>query len=113
MVTVVVVINLALALMLLYVAWRVWQLRLRLARVADKIGAIERKLNAVLPVAPDAISTGRLAIHKLRQGNQPLDLELLRVQQVLTLLGIGQQIWQRSRLVRRSKFIKKALVKYR
>lgn len=112
MVTVVVVINLALALMLLYVAWQVWQLRLRLARVADKIAAIERKLNAVLPVVPDAISTGRLAIDKLR-GNQPLDLELLRVQQVLTLLGIGQQIWQRSRLVRRSKFLKKALVKYR
>lgn len=113
MVTVVVVINLALALMLFYVAWRVWQLRLRLERWAGKIAASERKLNAVLPKAPEAISAGRLTIHQLRQSNKPLDVKLLRVQQVLALFNIGQQIWQRSRLVRQSKFFKKPLAKYK
>lgn len=113
MVTVVVVINLALALMLFYVAWRVWQLRLRLERWADKIAAFERKLNTVLPKAPEAISAGRLTIHQLRQSNKPLDVKLLRVQQILALLNIGQQIWQQSRLVRQSKFFQKPLAKYK
>lgn len=113
MVTVVIVINTLIALILLYVAWRVWQLRVRLARLADKLSAYERSAHAVLRGTPDAISIGRLGIHKLRQGPQPLDLELVRIQQVLTLFGIGQEIWQRSRLPRRAKFIKKALAKYR
>lgn len=113
MVTVVIVINTLIALMLLYVAWRVWQLRGRVARIADKISAIELSAHAVLRGAPNAIATGRLGIHKLRQGPQPLDLELVRIQQVLTLCGIGQEIWQRSRVPQRSKFLKKALAKYR
>lgn len=99
--------------MLLYVAWRVWSLRRLLARLADKLSAYERSIHAVLRGSPDTISTGRLGIYKLRQGPQSLDLELIRIQQVLTLFGIGQEIWQRTRLPRQSKFLKKALVKYR
>jgi hypothetical protein len=113
MVTVVVVINLAVALMLVYVAWRVWQLRLQQAQVADILSTYERSIHAGLRGAPKAIATARLGIHTLRQGSLPPDLQLLRLQQVLTLLGIGQQIWQRSRLVRRSRFFKRALAKYK
>lgn len=112
MVTVVVVINLALALILIFVAWRVWQLRLLLARLADNLSIYERSIQAGLSGVPNAISTGRLGIRRLRQGPPP-ELQLPRVRQVLTLLGVGQQIWQRSRLVRRSKFLKKSLAKYR
>lgn len=109
---IVVVINLTLALILVYVAWRVWQLRSQLAMIADILSTYERNIHAGLTIAPKAIATSQIAIHQLRQ--PPLqDLELLRLQQVLTLLGIGQQIWQQSRLVRRSKFIRKALAKYK
>jgi len=113
MVTIVVVINLALALMLVYVAWRVWQLRLQLAQVADILSTYERTIHAGLSEAPKAITTARLGIHRLRQGSLPPDLELLQLQQILSLLGIGQQIWQRSRLARRSIFFKRALAKYK
>lgn len=102
MVTLICLINTLIALMLLYVAWRVRQLRLRLARLADELSVYERSIHAALYEAPNDISTGRLAIHQLRKNPQALlNLELLRVQQALTLLGVGQQIWRRFVLVRK------------
>lgn len=112
MVIFVVFINTVIALMLLYVAWRLRKLRRSLARIADVLYLYARSSQTVLPKARDAIYTKRLGIYKLRQGPQPL-VQLPRVQQVLTLLGVGQQIWQQTRLARRSKFFKKALAKYR
>lgn len=109
---IVVVINLALALILVYVAWRVWQLRSQISAIADILSTYERSIHAGLAIAPKTIATSQSAIHQLRQ--PPLqDLKLLRLQQVLTLLGVGQQIWQQSRLVRRSKFLRKVLAKYK
>lgn len=110
---IVVVINLALALMLVYVAWRVWRLRLQLAQVADVLSTYERSIHAGLRRTPKAIATVQLSIHQARQSSPLQDLELLRLQQVLTLLGVGRQIWQQSRLARRSKFVRKALANYK
>jgi hypothetical protein len=111
MVTIVVVINLAIALILLYVAWQVWQIRQRLARIADTLIAAERSTHKVLRGAPDAISIGQQSIHQLRQGKEPLQLQLQRVRQVLSLLVLGQQAWQR--FSRSSPLLKKPLTKYR
>ncbi len=97
MVTVVVVINLAIALMLLYVAWRLRLLRQRLARVANTLSAIERSTHAVLWGAPNSIFLGQAGIYRLRQGNEPLQLQLQQVRQVLSLLVLGRQAWQRLR----------------
>ena len=113
MVTVVCVINTLIALILLYVAWRVHKLGLRLARIADRLSALERKTHAMLDRTPDAITKGQRGILKLRQGNEPLQLQLLRVQQVLSLLGVGQLFWQGTRFTRRPIFLKKSLPKYR
>lgn len=119
MVTVVIIINLAITVVLLYVAKLVWRLRRRLARIADILTAVELNTQASLRGTPDAISRGRLAIHQLGQRSQPLDLKLLRVQQVLSLFTLGQQIWQRfsyggasrSLLGRQSKNFSKVFVK--
>ena len=97
MVTVVVVINLAIALMLLYVAWRLRLLSQRLARVANTLIAIERSTHAVLWRAPNAIFVSQAGIHQLRQGNEPLQLQLQQVRQVVSLLVLGRQAWQRLR----------------
>jgi len=70
--------------------------------IADDLSAYERQTHAVLRGTPAAI-TGA-GIHQLRQGPQPLD-QFVQVQQVLTLLGVGKQIWQQTRLTRRSKFL--------
>lgn len=111
MVTIVVVINTLIALILFYVAWRVRQLRWQLMRIADTLIAVERSTHAVLHGAPNAIYRGQQGIHKLGQGNEPLQLQIQRVRQVLSLLGLGQQLWRRFFLVERSQLIKQRLAK--
>lgn len=113
MVTVVVVINLALALMLMYLAWIMWQVGSQLAQLTDILSTYERSIHAGLGDAPTAITTAQVGIAQLQQRSLLQDLQLLRIQQVLTLLGIGQQIWQSSRFARRSRFFKKALAQYK
>jgi hypothetical protein len=97
MVTVVVVINLAIALILLYLAWQLRQIRQRLARLAITLIAIERSTHAVLWGAPNTIFVSQAGINQLRQGNEPLQLQLQQVRQVLSLLVVGRQAWQRFR----------------
>ncbi len=111
MVMVVVVINLAIAVILLYLAWQLWQLRQRLANVANTLIAAERSTHAVLRGAPESISLGQQGIYRLRQGNKPLQLQLQQVRQVLSLVVFGQQAWRR--FSRRKPLLKQPLAKYR
>jgi len=107
MVTVVVVLNLLISLLCLYVAWRVWNLRRVLAATADALTLAERNTYNVLHGAPNAIYTGQLGVEGLRERYQQLNLQLQRLQQVLTLLGLVQSIWRttsrRSTMRSRSK----------
>jgi len=111
MVTTIVVINTLLALILLFAAWQVRRLGRRLARIADKLSAYERSAHAALRGAPKAIYVGQQGIHKLRQGNQAPNVKLQRVRQVLTLLGLGQQVWQRFESVRKVQFLRRGLAR--
>lgn len=111
MVTVVVVINIAIALFLLYLARRIWLIRQRLIRLTNTLIAAELTTHSVLSVAPDAISRGEQGIHRLRQGNEPLQLQLQRVRQVVSLLVLGQQGWRR--FSRPLPTLKPPLAKYR
>jgi hypothetical protein len=95
MVTVVVVINTLISLVLLYVARRVWKLKQRLGRIADRLTAYERRCHAVLNKAPENIYTSEQNIHNLRQRNQALQMQIQQVQQIISLLLLGRQIWQR------------------
>lgn len=95
MVTLVVVINLAIALILLFLARQFWQLRQRLANVANILIAVERSTNEVLRSAPVVISIGQQGIYQLRQGNEPLQLQLQRVRLLLSFLVLGRQAWTR------------------
>ncbi len=95
MVTVVVVINTLISLSLLYVAWRVWKLKQRLSRIADRLTAYERCSHAVLSLAPENIYTSEQNIYSLKQRNQALQVQIQQVRQILSLLLLGRQIWQR------------------
>lgn len=97
MVMVVVVINLTIALILLVVAWQLRLLKVRLARIANTLIALERSTHAVLWGAPNTIFVSQQGVYRLGQGNEPLQLQLQQVRQVLSLFAIGQQAWQRLR----------------
>jgi len=95
MVIIVVIFNLIIAAILLYVASRVWLIRQKLRRITNKLIVIERSTQVALSITPNAIYQGQMGIYQLKQGNEPLQLQIQRLRQVLSLLTIGQQTWQR------------------
>lgn len=95
MVTIVVSFNLIIALILLYVAGRVWLLRQKLKRINNTLIAIELSTQAALAGTPNAIYQGQTGIYQLKHRNEPLQLQIQRMKQVFSLLAIGQQVWQR------------------
>lgn len=94
MVTVLVAVNLLIAGVCLYVAWRLWQVRSALATAADVLTVAERNTRRVLQNAPQAIVQGQVGTYELRQHYQRLMIQLRQVQQVLALVGLGQVAWQ-------------------
>jgi predicted negative regulator of RcsB-dependent stress response len=111
MVTIVVLINTFISLILIYVAWRIWQLRLRLLKIANALTNYERCSHAILHGAPTAIYTRQQNIKNLRSGNQSLQLQIEQVRQIVSLLSMGQQFWRRSGRRQEFKFIKKTIAK--
>ncbi|MBD2519377.1 hypothetical protein H6G93_31320 [Nostoc sp. FACHB-973] len=95
MVILVVIINTLISLILLYVAWQVWQLKQRLASVADRLTAYEICTQATLHKAPENIYLSQQNIYNLRQRNQALQIQIQQVQQIISLILVGRQIWQR------------------
>lgn len=94
MVTVVLILNGLIALLCLYGAWQVCRWRSILATAADALIAAERATHRVLHTAPQAIATGQIGSSQLRQQYQLLSLQLQQVQQILSLLGLGQLAWR-------------------
>ncbi len=94
MLLVVLVTNVAIGLLCLIAAWRLWRLKRRLTRAANALIAAERAVHRVLDRAPDFIYRGHAGIHQLRQTYQGLEPQLLRAQQALALLSLGQALWR-------------------
>ncbi|MGK7875447.1 MAG: hypothetical protein AB4426_19740 [Xenococcaceae cyanobacterium] len=96
MVTFVVIFNLLIALVNLFIAWRIWKLRRVLANVADTLINVERSIHSVLAPAPEVIAKGQKGTNNLRERYQKLELQLQRLGQILTILSLGYKIWQRQ-----------------
>ncbi|RCJ14737.1 hypothetical protein A6S26_08670 [Nostoc sp. ATCC 43529] len=95
MVILVVTINTFISLILLYIALQVWQLKQRLASVADSLTAYEICTHTTLHQAPENIYLNQQNIYNLRQRNQALQIQIQQVQQIISLILLGRQIWQR------------------
>lgn len=93
MLTVVVILNVLISLLCLYVAWQVWNLQKALAATTKAVLLAERNTYNVLHGAPEAISQGQVGVHGARESYQQLELQLQKVQQVLTLLSLIQRVW--------------------
>jgi hypothetical protein len=93
-IVVVIILNLLIATGCLGMAWQVWKLRSALSKAADAMVSAERATHRVLSVAPQGIGKGETGVHHLRQQYRLLEVKLLRVQQILKLLGLGQLVWQ-------------------
>jgi hypothetical protein len=94
-VTVVLIFNVLLALLCLYVVWQVCRLRAALTNIADTLIVAEHITHQVLHNAPQCIATRQIGAYQLRQDYRLLTLQMQKVQQVLTLLGLGQLVLRR------------------
>ncbi len=99
MLTLVVTVNLLLALGGFYVAWKVGQFRRAIAHAADVLTIAEKNTHAALHGAPDAILKGQIKTRQLRQRYQQLEPHYQQARQALALLSLGQTVWQRTRFL--------------
>ena len=95
MVILVILVNTLISLILLYVAFRMWQLKQQLACIADSLVGYESCTHAALNKAPENIYLSQDNFYNLRQKNQVLQMQIQQVRQIISLLLLGQQIWQR------------------
>ena len=95
MVVTIIIINVLIASILLYAARRIWLLRRRFQRLNNTLIAVNHSTGAALSGTPNAIYKGQMGIYQLKQRNEPLQIQIQRVRQVLSLLSVGQQAWQR------------------
>jgi hypothetical protein len=95
MVILVILVNTVISVILLYVAWRVRQLKQQLEYIADRLTIYESCTHVALNKAPDNIYLSQENIYNLRQKNQVLQMQIQQVRQIISLLLQGQQIWRR------------------
>ncbi|MBF2087446.1 MAG: hypothetical protein IGR80_05885 [Synechococcales cyanobacterium K44_A2020_017] len=97
MVTTVLILNVLIAAICWYITWHVWSLRRTLANVADALLSAEQSTHDVLHGAPEAIITAQKGSYQLRQSYERLNQQVARLQQILSLVAVGQLAWRRLR----------------
>ncbi|AUT00425.1 hypothetical protein CLI64_08500 [Nostoc sp. CENA543] len=95
MVIIVVIINTFISIMLLYVAWQLWQLKQKIAFIGDRLTEYERCSYALLYKAPELIYSGQNSIQQLRKSNQSLRMQTQQLKQIISILLLGRQTWLR------------------
>lgn len=97
----VIIINVILSLVFCFVAWRLWKLKQTMNRVTQSILNADRVTYDVLHATPFALSKGELGTRNLRTRYQQVELQLLRLRQILQLLSLGQTAWVRRSILQR------------
>ncbi len=94
MITLVIVINISIALLCGYFAWHVWQLRNTLAEVADAVLEWEQNTHDALnpSVTPATILQGQQGIYQTRQSYAQLQRQVQQLERLMALFGGGTQI---------------------
>lgn len=107
MVTVVIVLNVLVALLCLAGAWWFLQLRRSLAAITTVLIDAERSTHDVLFNAPEGIRSGQLGLYELRQAYRQSGVQWQRWQRGLLLLGLSRSIWRPKALLRSRKRLRR------
>jgi len=92
----IIIFNLALALLNLYIAIRLWQLRYFLIRVNKTLTKLDRRIHKILLPAPDVILKGYTGTHALHQNYHRLLFQIELITKILSLANWGIKIWYRQ-----------------
>ncbi len=97
MIFLIIAVNLIIALLNVYIAIRIWQLKELVSRITAILINYEGYFNLLLRVAPQVMYQGQGNISQLRQRYQLLQLQSIQIKQVIWLLSQSYRIWRVKR----------------
>lgn len=92
MIFLIIAVNLSITLLNIYIAIRIWQLRILIARITNILINYESYFSILLPVTPQAIYQGQENIAQIRQKYQLWQLQTTQLRQLFWLLNQSYQI---------------------
>ena len=95
MIYLIVAINFSITLLNIYIALRIWQLGLLVARINTILVSYEGYFNLVLKSAPIIIDRGQDNIHQIRQRYQLMQLQTAKIKQLIWLFNWSYQAWRK------------------
>ena len=95
MIYLIVAINFSISLLNIYIALRIWQLGLLVARIHAILINYEAYFDLVLKFAPIAIDRGQNNIHLIRQRYQLMQLQIAKVKQLIWLINWSYTAWRK------------------
>ena len=95
MIYLIVAINFSISLLNIYIALRIWQLGLLVARINTIIINYEAYFNLLLKSAPIVIDRGQNNIHQIRQRYQLLQLQVAKIRQLIWLINWSYTAWRK------------------
>jgi hypothetical protein len=95
MIFLIIAVNLSITLLNIYIAIKIWQLRLIIARITTILVNYESYFRILLPVAPQVIYQGQDNIARVRQQYHLLQLQTARLRQLFWLVNQSYRIWRR------------------
>jgi len=95
MIFLIIAVNLSITLLNVYIAIRIWQLRIIVARIADILVSYEGYFSVLLETAPLVIYQGQQNVVRIRQQYQLLQLQTTKIRQLFWLLDRSYRIWRR------------------
>ena len=96
MIFLIVAVNLSITLLNVYIAVKIWQLRLLIARITTILVNYESYFRIVLKVAPQVIYQGQNNTYLLRQRYRILQLQIDKIRQLIWLLNWSYRVWWRK-----------------
>ena len=95
MIFLIIAVNLSITLLNIYIAIRIWQLRIIIARITTILINYESYFSVILQAAPQVMYRGQQHIIQGRQQYQLLQLQAAKIRQLFWLLNQSYQIWRR------------------
>ncbi len=96
MIFLIVAVNLSITLLNIYIAIKIWQLKLLLARITAIMVNYESYFSVVLKFTPKVVCQGQQNIYLVRQRYQLIQLQLAKVRQLIWLLNWSYQVWRKT-----------------
>ena len=96
MIFLIVAVNLSITLLNIYIAVKIWQLKLLISRITTILDNYESYFRVVLQIAPQIIYQGQNNTYLFRQRYQVLQLQISKIRQLIWLLNWSYRVWWRK-----------------